>query len=166
MAWLQGQDGSINYPVIQGSDNSYYLRRLLDGTWNIGGTLFMDFRCTSDFTGRNNIVYGHHMKSGAMFGSLVRYRSQSYYDEHPVIYLATPSQLYRVELFAGCTISAMDNIYEVDPPDGEIERLTRRSSFTPNEAVDLSRPILTLSTCAYDFEDARYVVMGVLVPIE
>lgn len=166
IAWIYCPGTPINYPVVQSDDNEYYLRRLLDGSWNIGGTLFLDYRCTADFTGRNNIIYGHHMKSGAMFGSLVRYRNQSYYDEHPVMYLATPAQLYRVELFAGCTIDAMDNIYAANPPDEQIERMTRRSNFTPDHAVDLSGPILTLSTCAYDFENARYVVMGALVPIE
>jgi sortase B len=166
VAWIYCPDTPINYPIVQADDNDYYLRRLLDGSWNIGGTLFLDYRCTGDFTGRNNVVYGHHMKSGTMFGSLVRYRDQSYYNEHPVMYLATPMGQYRVELFAGCTIDAMDNIYDINPSDEQILRLTRRSSFAPDHEISLDGPILTMSTCAYDFENARYVVIGRLVPIE
>ncbi len=166
VAWIYCPDTPINYPVVQSDDNDYYLRRLLDGSWNIGGTLFLDYRCTGDFTGRHNLIYGHHMKSGAMFGSLVRYRNQSYYSEHPVMYLATPDRLYRVELFAGCTIDAMDNIYDVNPTDEQIQGMTRRSTFAPDHEISLDGPILTLSTCAYDFENARYVVMGRLVPVE
>ena len=166
VAWIYCPDTQINYPVVQAEDNDYYLRRLLDGTWNIGGTLFLDYRCTSDFTGVNSIIYGHHMKSGAMFGSLVNYRSQSYYDEHPVMYLATPAGQYRVELFAGCTINAMDDIYEPDPLPEQVAEMTRHSTFIPNEGTATEGPILTLSTCAYDFENARYAVFGRLVPME
>jgi len=166
VAWIYCPNTPINYPVVQSEDNDYYLRRLLDGSWNIGGTLFLDYRCASDFSGANSIIYGHHMKSGAMFGSLVRYRNQSYYNEHPVMYLATPAGQYRVELFAGCTIEAMDGIYEPEPNADQVERLMRRSTFAPNDGTATEGPILTLSTCAYDFENARYVVLGRLVPIE
>lgn len=166
VAWIYCPGTPINYPIVQSDDNDYYLRRLLDGSYNIGGTLFLDFRCTDTFTGRNNIVYGHHMKSGTMFGSLVRYRNQSYYDEHPVMYLATPNGQYRVVLFAGCTIDASNNIYTTNPTDEQILRMTRSSTFTPNYDLSLDDPILTLSTCAYDFENARYVLMGTLVPLE
>jgi sortase B len=82
------------------------------------------------------------------------------------MYLATPMGQYRVELFAGCTIDAMDNIYDINPSDEQILRLTRRSSFAPDHEISLDGPILTMSTCAYDFENARYVVIGRLVPIE
>lgn len=166
VAWIYCPDTQINYPVVQSDDNDYYLRRLLDGSWNIGGTLFLDYRCPADFSGGNNIIYGHHMRSGAMFGTLARYRDQSYYDQHPVMYLATPTGQYRVELFAGCTIDAMDNIYEPQPSPEQVERLMRRSNFTPNHEITADGPILTLSTCAYDFENARYVLLGKLVPID
>ena len=166
IAWIYCPDTPINYPVVQSGDNDYYLRRLLDGTWNIGGTLFLDYRCPADFSGANNIIYGHHMKSGAMFGSLVRYRDANYYKEHPVMYLATPAGQYRVELFAGCTINAMDDIYGTDVSDGQVDALMRRSTFVPDRDIPAEGPILTLSTCAYDFENARYVVLGRLVPID
>ena len=166
VAWIYCPGTPINYPVVQSEDNDYYLRRLLDGTWNIGGTLFLDYRCSADFSGINSIIYGHHMKSGTMFGSLVRYRNQSYYNEHPVVFLVTPYGQYRVELFAGCTIDAMDGIYEPNPSPEQVERLKQQSTFVPSADTATEGPILTLSTCAHDFENARYVVLGRLVPIE
>ena len=166
VAWIYCPGTSINYPVVQSDDNDYYLRRLLDGSRNIGGTIFLDYRCPADFSGSNNIVYGHHMRTGTMFGSLKYYREQSYYDLHPVMYLATPAGQYRVELFAGCTIDAMDNIYSPEPGLEQVERLMGRSDFIPDHEITVDGPILTLSTCSHDFKDARYVLLGKLVPID
>jgi len=166
VGWLYCPDTPINYPVVQAADNEQYLRRLLDGSWNVGGTLFLDYRCASDFTGGNHIIYGHHMKSGAMFGSLVKYRSQSYYDAHPTMYLATPDRVYRVELFAGCTIESADDIYRSDVTEAELEEMIRSSTFRADRDIPIDGPILMLSTCAYDFDNARYVVLGALIADE
>ena len=165
IAWIYSPDTPINYPVLQAEDNDYYLRRLIDGTWNIGGSLFLDYRCPADFSQGNNIIYGHHMKNGTMFSSLVHYRDQSYYDEHPVLYLATPTGQYRVELFAGFTISAMDELYDPDVSPEQLEKLMAHSTFIPDHEIPLEGPFVTLSTCAYDFKNARYAVVGKLVPI-
>ncbi len=95
VAWLYGADTGLNYPIVQAEDNDYYLYRLLDGTWNKNGTIFMDYVNRSDFSDQNTLVYGHHMKSGAMFGALVQYKKQEFYDAHPYLYLYTPQQSYR-----------------------------------------------------------------------
>ena len=63
IAWLYCPDTEINYPVVQSKDNEYYLRRLLDGTWNIAGTLFMDYRNAADCSDLHTIIYGHNMKN-------------------------------------------------------------------------------------------------------
>ena len=91
VAWLYSADTPINYPVVQSDDNNYYLRRLTDGSYNSNGTLFVDFRDAPDFSGFNTIIYGHRMKSKAMFGTLPGYLEQEYYEEHPVMYLICPS---------------------------------------------------------------------------
>ena len=92
VAWLYGADTGLNYPIVQAEDNDYYLYRLLDGTWNKNGTIFMDYVNRSDFSDQNTLVYGHHMKSGAMFGALVQYKKQEFYDAHPVS-LHSPAEL-------------------------------------------------------------------------
>ena len=73
IAWLYSEDTPINYPVVQSKDNQYYLRRLTDGSYNTNGTLFMDYRDAADLSGFNTIIYGHRMKSKAMFGTLPGY---------------------------------------------------------------------------------------------
>ena len=82
VAWLQGGPSTINLPVVQGSDNDYYLKHMLDGYPNSNGTLFVDYRnnfLQDDIT----IIYGHKMKNGAMFGHLDYYDRYSYYRNHP-----------------------------------------------------------------------------------
>lgn len=166
VAWLYGPDSRFNYPVVQGSDNDYYLYRLLDGTWNYNGSLFLDCRNSADFSDGNSVIYGHHMKTGDMFGTLVKYKEQSYYDSHPFLYLTTPTQKYRVDLFAGCVVESNAAIYQTqDISESLLESYRARSTFQAAGEISTDGPILTLSTCSYEFDNARYVVLGVLVPI-
>lgn len=66
------------------------IRRLTDGSWIMAGTLFLDYQCKADFSDSPSIVYGHNMKNDSMFGILPNYAEQSYFDEHPTMYLLTP----------------------------------------------------------------------------
>ena len=80
IGWIFGAGGEISYPVVQGEDNEYYLNHLFNGEVNSSGSIFLDVRCEGDFSGFHSILYGHHMKNGAMFGRLNQYESQSYYE--------------------------------------------------------------------------------------
>ncbi len=170
IGWIYCPDTPINYPIVQSGDNNYYLRRLLDGSYNVAGTLFADYRSNSDFTGYTALVYGHNMKNDTMFGTLPYYREQSYYDEHPVMYLLTPSQNYMVELFAGYVTSTTDSIYKAIDTQAErdniLQRSQRQSNFTANVEVADDDRLLILSTCSYEYENARYVVVGKLTEIQ
>lgn len=169
IGWLYCEDTPINLPVVQSSDNDYYLRRLLDGTWNSAGTLFADYRNTGDFSDENTIIYGHNMKNSSMFGSLTKYKTQSYYDEHPVLWLLTPETDYKVELIAGYVTPVDSEIYFLPQTEQEvqalIEQAIQKSTFTADvELTDTDR-YLTLSTCSYEYDNARYVLIGRLIPL-
>ncbi len=170
IAWLYCPDTPINYPVVQSNDNDYYLRRLLDGSYNTAGTLFADYRCASDFTGWISLIYGHNMKNDTMFGTLPDYREQDYFEEHPVMYLLTPTQNYMVELFAGYVTSTTDSIYEAIDTQEErnniLQRSQSQSNFTTDIEVTDDDRLLILSTCSYEYENARYVVLGKLTEIQ
>lgn len=169
VAWLYGADTGLNYPIVQAEDNDYYLYRLLDGTWNKNGTIFMDYVNCSDFSDQNTLVYGHHMKSGAMFGALVQYKKQEFYDAHPYLYLYTPQQSYRLDLIAGSVVDYDDAVYSTVLSADTVSALVRSSRFESRTPVpeDLSSAhLVTLSTCSYEFENARFVVVGVLTPID
>ncbi len=105
VGWLYCEGTPINYPVVQSKDNLRYLRRLPDGRYNAAGSLFADYRCKEVAASGNYIIYGHNMKNGSMFGTLVRYKSQNYYDEHPTLYYLTPERTFRIELIAGFVTS-------------------------------------------------------------
>ena len=170
IAWLYSQDTPINYPIVQANDNEYYLRRLIDGTYNQAGTLFIDYRNNSDFNDYKTIVYGHNMKNETMFGTLINYMNQEYYDEHKEMYLFTENKTFKVEVVAGYTTSSKSDIYTVSTTRNTNEDLLQnainKSTFKNEVEVTEQDKILVLSTCSYDFKDARYVLLGVLREIK
>ena len=167
VGWLYLEDSPINYPVVQSNDNDYYLRRLVNGEYNIAGSLFMDYRNDSNLKNNNKIIYIHNMKNNTMFGSLQEYKSQDYYDNHKVMYYFTSEKNYIIELFTGYTISVESDIYDLSIIDSsKLEELISKSDFESNTKVTEEDKIITLSTCAYEYDGARYIVMGVLKEIE
>lgn len=159
----------INYPVAQGKDNNEFLRTLLDGTHHRFGTLFIDYRNEKDFSDENTIIYGHNIKAGDMFSILKNYREQSYYDEHPYFLLYTPEKTYILEIFAGKVVDANNAIpmtFETKEEYQEyLNHLVEKSTFQSDVTVTSDDRIVTLYTCASDFDDARYVLCGRLTEI-
>lgn len=154
----------INYPIVQSSSNDYYLTHDLKGNVNNNGSIFMEHLCSSDFSDQNTIIYGHNMKSGLMFAHLTNYKSQSYYNAHPYFYIYTPNQDYKLNLFAGFVCEHDDEVYALSLSQSQLEAMAAKSTFKSNIGVPTGN-VVTLSTCSYEFDDARYVVVGELVPI-
>lgn len=169
-AWIYSPDTVINYVVVQGDDNNNYLHHKLDGTYNASGTLFIDCECSPNFSGANTIIYGHNMKDGSMFASLHNYVDQSYYDAHPIMYISTPAGDYKLEIFSCFTCDFDADTYTLSfASEAEysafLNKMVSQSNVKTNVSVDSSERIVTLSTCTYEYDNARYVVMGKLVPI-
>ena len=163
VAWIYSEDTPINYPIVQSDDNAFYLRKLINGEYNIAGSIFMDFRNDSNMTDNNTIIYGHNMQNDTMFGTLQDYKQQEYYEAHPTMYLFTPKTQYEIELFAGYTIPVESDIYDMAIMGKEdIQQAMSNSDFKSDAIVTEEDKIVTLSTCAYEYEGARYIVMGVL----
>lgn len=170
VGWLHLPDSVINYPVVQGSDNICYLKHLLDGTYNNNGCLFIDCKNKMDFSDDNTLIYGHHMDSGKMFASLVKYKEQSYYDTHQVVYFSTPEQDFMIEIFSGYVTSVDSSAYMISWSSREekiewLKDMFHNSDFYSELTVYPDEHIVTLSTCDYTFQNARYVVHGRLVEI-
>lgn len=167
VAWIYAPGSRINYPVAQADDNDYYLRRLLNGKGAICGTIFADCRCNADLTSWNTIIYGHKMNDDTMFASLANYLDQAYYEEHPVMYLYVPGLRYRLELIAGYTTDIYDPLYTLpearEDRDAVLARALENSTFRAGVTAGEGDRLVTLSTCSYAFDDARYVVLGRLV---
>ncbi len=170
VGWIYCEDTPINFPIVQAEDNDYYLRRLIDGTWNSSGTLFADYRNAADFSDSNTIIYGHNMKNKGMFGTLPNYKEQSYYDEHPLMWLLTPDGNCKVELIAGYVTSSTSEIYSIGKTEEEMfalaEQSIEKSTFTSDFQVLQGDRLVTLSTCSYEYDNARYVLIGRLIPLD
>ncbi|MEA5026688.1 MAG: class B sortase [Erysipelotrichaceae bacterium] len=167
IAWIKIDDSVIDYPVVQGSDNEYYLNHLFDKTVNKMGSIFMDYRSNDDFSDRNTIIYGHNMKNGSMFAALTAYQQQDFYNTHQTISLYTVTNNYEVLIFAGfLTESTADylQLTFVDDQDflNYVAALRSASDFESTVSVDADDRLITLSTCAYDFADARYALYGII----
>lgn len=170
VGWLYCPDTVVNYPVAQAEDNNTYLHADLSGEYLRSGTLFLECENTPQPMVQNNyIVYGHSMKNGSMFGALLKYKKQSFYDEHPVWYYLTPDRDYRIELIAGAVVKTHRDIFTTTLNDvamvKELSVLKEMSTFTSDVTYTDEDAFITLSTCSYEFNDARYVVVGKLVPL-
>ena len=154
---------------MQSDDNQYYLRRLTDGSYNTNGTLFMDFRDAADFSGFNTVIYGHRMKSKAMFGTLPSYLEQDYYNEHPVMYLLTPEKSYRLDIVSSFLLRSDSNIYApINTSEAKkafLDKITTQSAFKTNVEFGTDDRFVLLSTCSYDFENARQLVIAKLTEL-
>lgn len=171
--WLYQKGTVINYPVVQGTDNDTYLHTRFDKQWSGGGTLFVDCRMEKDFKGFNSIIYGHHMKDGSMFRSIRGYtKEDGYYDKHKTLELATPHGNYHLVVFSAFITKATDeDTYKMTYGEAEKQAYINRAweqSELPitRDSVDVTKNdrLVTLSTCAYDYEEARYIVMCKMVP--
>lgn len=164
IGWIYSEDTPISYPVAQTTDNEYYVRRSLDREYLITGTIFADYRCKGVGADQNYIIYGHHMRNGTIFGSLEKYADQAYYDAHPTLMYFTPEKTYVIDVVAGFVSDTSTDFFKVNFNKGEraklIENARVRSGFDSSVEVGEDDTIVTLCTCSYNFEDARFLLIG------
>ena len=155
----------IKYVIQHGKGNDYYLVHDSQGNTNNNGSIFIEELNSGSFSDGNTIIYGHNMKTGMMFAGLRNYHTdKNYYAAHPYMYIYTPSQNYKLELFAGFVCEHDDEIYSTSLTQAQLEAMAAKSDFKANIGVPTGKTV-TLSTCSYEFADARYVVIGALTPI-
>lgn len=167
VGWIYGPDTVISYPIVQGTDNEFYLTHMFNGEKNKCGSIFMDSLNEEDFSNANSILHGHHMRNGSMFAGLMKYESQSYYDSHPIMWLVTPEKSYIVEIFTGFVTSSDSDVWQLEFATNEeyqswLDKMEGNSVFKSDVEPDTDDRILTLATCSYEYDDARFVVMGIL----
>lgn len=170
IAWIYSEGTPINYPVAQGEDNQYYIHRLTDGSYNSSGTIFMDFRNSPDMSDLNSLIYGHNMTNHSMFGTFANYKDQSYYEDHPELWILTRERAYRIDLIAGLVTASDSDDYTIfeteEELDAHLQDCVERSTFASGYDLDTVDQIVTLSTCSYEYNTARYVLVGNMVPID
>lgn len=170
IGWLYCEDTNLNYPLLKGPDNDYYLYRGYDGSSHSSGSIFEEETNERGFVDSNVILYGHHMHNGSMLAKIDRWQDQAFYEAHPVIWILTPEGDYRMEVFSAYKDQANSDTYHVyhEPSEEFTEFLGRaaeRSLIRSDVELDPEGHYVMLSTCAYEFHNARDVVFGMLVSV-
>ena len=171
IGWIRIPDTEIDYPVMQGTDNDFYLEHAWDGTENSVGSIFMEYSNHSGLTDYNTLIYGHNMQNGSMFAALRRYYDQEFYEAHPYVYLKTDQGVFRYEIFSAYPAEVDSSVYRLN-----FGRLSEREAFL-EETLDHSgiqtgvKPgvrdrVLTLSTCTSSGYSKRWVVLARLKMIQ
>jgi len=164
VGWIYIEGTDISYPVVQGTNNDYYLKHLFDRTYNSSGCIFLDYRCASNFSDRHSIIYGHHMKNETMFGGLMSYKDQAFYEEHSVALLVTPTAYYKIQFFSGYVSDHSSNAWDLALDDADhaawLRDIQEKSCFETEYAPVSEDRIITLSTCTYEFKNAKFVLHG------
>lgn len=157
---------NLKNPIQYGKGNDYYLTHDSKGNSNSNGSIFIEQVNSSSFSDNNTIIYGHNMKTGMMFAGLRNYHTdKGYYSAHPYMYIYTPTQNYKLQLFAGFVCEHDDEVYNTSLTQSQLEAMAAKSDFKSSYGIPTGKTV-TLSTCSYEFSDARYVVVGELVPID
>lgn len=173
VGWISIEDTPVDYPVLQGDDNEFYLRHGLDGEYLNEGIPYVDYECDVE-NGRHLIIYGHNMGVGETdrFSSLQNYKDPDYYTQHPVIELNTlyESTLYKVVGVCGISSRQEDpdyfpfNEYFDFADDAEeqayLDEFFKRAFYTTGDYVRSDERLLTLCFCTYEMDDARMLVMA------
>ncbi|MBR5315840.1 MAG: class B sortase [Firmicutes bacterium] len=170
-AWIYSKDTVINYPVVQGPDNDYYLYRMFNGEYNGAGSIFIDYRNEEPFESFNTVMHGHRMKDGTMFKSLMEYRDPDYYKAHKKMKLYTPDAQYDLVIFAAITIPSDSDMYQFyfysdDDKEYYLNRIYGKTELYTDVEVTADDKIVMMSTCTFEFDDARFCVYGKLVEKE
>ena len=173
VGWLYCPDSRIDYPVLRGETNDSYLHHNIEREYDFAGCLFVDSDNRGDFSDADTIIYGHHMIDDSMFGTLDDWASQAFYEDHPVMWLLTPTKNYQVVLVAGHHADALSDLYQIRSEHDDrfkqyLAMVVADSDFQPLEEATANpdRNYVMLTTCSMRFENERYVLHGKLVPLD
>ena len=172
IGWLKIDDTNIDYPVMQTSNNEYYLDHNFNQEYDKNGSLFLDADCDVVHRNTNLIIYGHHMKSGKMFGNLNKYSSESYYKDHSLIQFDTiyekgtyeimyvfRSRIYNEDEVVFKYYQFLDAASEKEF-ESDMQEMAALSLYDTGVTASYGDELLTLSTCDNSEEDGRFVVVA------
>lgn len=165
--WIYSPGTDIDYPIVKGENNEFYLNHTADKKQSVVGSVFMEYKNHEAFEDEVTVLYGHHISGGRMFSSLSGYKKQSYYEKHPKMYLYTPDSANEILLFAGQILDGQSGrfpiTFEAEREREEwLKQLLTASTFQSDIQPEAGERIVALCTCSYEYQNARYVVYGVL----
>lgn len=166
--WIIIPGTELSYPVMQGTDNQYYLSRNWRGEVNTSGSVFLESTCDKNLTDFHTIVYAHRMRNDTMFGALKYYNTMDFWQAHPSVYVASGNGvIYRYDVFAAHEVGTKGIVYRLDIEESCLQDELIRACLE-DSAIDTgivptgADRLLTLSTCTATGRIDRWVVHAVL----
>lgn len=162
-AWIKVDGTPIDYPVAHYYDNLKYINTDIQGKFSMSGSIFLDYRNNSDFSDQNNIIYGHHMKNKAMFGSLEQFSEKDFFMKHSNGSLYFDDRWHNIKFFAFSRVNAYDkNIYNVSDMNimNYTDEIRKYAIYFREMTIDEGIKLITLSTCSSGNTNERYLLTG------
>jgi len=166
VGWINISNTNIDYPIVQAEDNSFYHRRDWLGNSSVPGSIILDYRNSAiDFNKptTHSIIYGHHIRDGSMFQNLMKFKDYEFYEENRIIEITDLYDTHRFEIFSAYITTTefyFIQTYFALPPlfTNLANEFIERSMHPTNAEITTDDHILTLVTCTYEYDDARFVV--------
>lgn len=154
---------SISYPIMQGEDNSYYLKHLPNGDRNKMGSIFLDYR-NNGFNDKNTIIYGHNFNNGTMFSDLLNYKSFEFYKNHSNYKIYTSDKVIEVAVFAvyiaDATKDELPINFESTDFEDYLDMVLESNLINSEVSIDSEDNLITLCTCSNGSWKNRLIVIG------
>ena len=168
VGWLHIPHTRIDYPFAQGQDNDQYLHRDLNQQASKAGTIFLDYRNSPGLTDVNSVIFGHHMRNGSMFNNLRLFTDQKFFDANPSGTIYLPDATYTIQFIAFAEIKPDDPmIYNTELAGDQTAAFLAHVKTVARHFRDVGATagdrFVTLSSCDYEFRNARMVLIGRLV---
>ena len=173
VGWIEVEGTNINYPVLQGEDNSYYMNHNYKKEENTYGSIFLDKDYDWSIPSSNLLLYGHNLQNGELFHDILNYKDKSYYEEHPVIRFTTEKEDSEFEIisafYSRVYYKSETNVfryyYFINADNEEeynefIENAKESSIYDTGKTAEYGDQLITLSTCSYHTEDGRFAVVA------
>lgn len=173
IGWLEIAGTVVNYPVMQGSDNDFYVYHNYEKKKAESGSLFIDSNFSWEPRSSNLMIYGHNMKNGTMFTSLLNYKSKNYYNLHPDIRFTTADNdatyeiiaVFESKVYASSDLNTFKyynfiNARDKEDYDNFIYNVKKLSIYDTGKTAVYGENLMTLSTCAYHIKNGRFAVVA------
>ena len=172
VAYLVVGGTNVNYPVVQTTNNDFYLNHDFNKNYNKAGSIFSDYRNKLDDLNKNSIIYGHRRLDNSMFTSLKKLLDENWFQDqnHHLIYLTTTNNKMLFQIFSVYTIPVENEYIKTHFINDEfinfVQNMKNRSIFNFNTSINENDKILTLSTCLDGLGDKRIVIHSKLIKKE
>ena len=173
VGWLEIENTNINYPVLQGTDNSYYMTHNYKKENSKNGSIFLDANYNWNIPSNNLLIYGHNLGNGMMFQELLKYEKESFYQEHPIIRFTTAEEdaeyeiisVFKSRVYYKSEKNVFRYYYFINSKSEEeynqfVKNAKNASLYPIDTTANYGDQLITLSTCSYYVEDGRFAVVG------